>query len=84
MTTTVHLPPKLLKLIDRRAGELGVSRNRYIVLALTKAIEEETRWSPRFLKAITEAAKDLDSHRAIDDMMRAITGRRSRKRAPKL
>jgi predicted DNA-binding protein len=41
MPTTVHLPPELIERVDRRARELGVSRNLYIRRALERAIDEE-------------------------------------------
>ncbi|HJS73072.1 MAG TPA: ribbon-helix-helix protein, CopG family, partial [Vicinamibacteria bacterium] len=34
MATTVHLPPELMERVDRRAQELGMSRNLYIRRAL--------------------------------------------------
>lgn len=84
MATTVHLSIDLLKRVDRRAGELGVSRNRYIVAALERALEQEATWSPRFLDTVREARADAGSHSAIDEMMRHIASRRTRKRPPKL
>ena len=84
VATTVHLPTDLLKRVDRRAGELGLSRNRYIVTALERAVEQETAWSPRFLETVREAHADTESHSEIDQMMRHITSRRTRKRPPKL
>ncbi len=50
MPTTVHIPPTLLKSVDRRAKALGVSRNRLIVRALEQAINERVRWAPEFLE----------------------------------
>ena len=84
MATTVHIPPELLKRVDKRAGELGISRNRYIVSALERAIQEETTWSRHFLDALSEAAADTESHGAVEDMMQAIASGRSRKRPPEL
>lgn len=84
MATTVHIPPELLSRVDKRAHELGISRNRYIVQALENAIQEETAWSQQFLNALSEAAADTESHEAVEDMMSAITRRRSRKSPPEL
>ena len=84
MATTIHLPADLLQSVDRQAAESGVSRNRYITRALKKAIESETGWSRRFLNALAEAREDTDSHEALDDMMRQISERRSRKGPPEL
>ena len=83
MSTTVHLPPELLKRVDERARGLRVSRNQYIRRALERMIEAETRWSGEFLRTLEQAAADRDSHAAIDDMMRAIS-RRTRKGPPRL
>jgi metal-responsive CopG/Arc/MetJ family transcriptional regulator len=84
VTTTVHIPGDLLKRVDRRAGELGISRNRYIIGALEKATEEEASWSPPFLETLAEAAADRESHAAIDELMHVISSSRSRKRSPRL
>jgi predicted transcriptional regulator len=83
VSTTVHLPPDLLKRVDERARRLKVSRNQYIRRALERMVEDETRWSGDFLDALDEAAADRESHDAVDEMMRAST-RRSRKRPPRL
>ena len=81
MATTVHIPTELLERLDARARELGISRNRYVIQALERAIAEETEWSPQFLEALADAAKDTDSHEAVDEMMRVIRSeRRSRKK----
>jgi len=84
MTTIVHIPASLLRRVDRRAGELGISRNRYIIGALEKATEEEASWSPPFLEILAEAAGDRNSHAAIDELMQAVSSGRSRKRPPRL
>ena len=84
MPTTVQLPGDLLQSIDERAKELGISRNRYIVRALKKAVAEETTWSNEFLRMLESAAHDKESHREIDDMVEAISAARTRKRPPKL
>lgn len=84
VATSVHLPSDLLARIDQRAGELGVSRNRYIVRALESAVEGETAWSQSFLEMMDEAARDTENHEAVDEMMRTISSRRTSKRPPKL
>ena len=80
MTTTVHLAPDLIERIDRRARELGISRNRYIARALERTIEQETEWSPRFIEALEEAKGDGEGRSAVDEMMRAIGSRRFSKK----
>jgi predicted transcriptional regulator len=85
VSTTVHLPPDLLERVDRRARELGVSRNLYIRRALEKAVETESSWNPAFLKMLREAAHDEESREAVHEMMTAIRSRRrSRKKPPRL
>ena len=84
MATTIHVPTGLLECVDRRAKELGISRNRYIVQALEKTIEEEERWSKRFLRALNEAAQDTEGRVDIDEMAEAISSSRTRKGPPKL
>jgi len=83
MTTTVHLPPELLRRVDQRAKELRVSRNQYVRRALERAVEEEEAWSPTFLAALETAANDPEIKGALDEMMAGLS-RRSRKRAPEL
>ena len=84
MATTVHLPEELLARVDRRARELGVSRNRFIVRALEKVVDEPTEWSPGFLEALADAAADADAGDAVVEMMRAIATGRTRNRPVEL
>ena len=84
MPTTVHIPEDLLASVDRRARDLGMSRNRYIIQALEKTLGEETRWSLEFLEALVDAAKDEASHQVLEEMVREIASRRSRKGPPSL
>ncbi|HLE72183.1 MAG TPA: CopG family transcriptional regulator [Vicinamibacteria bacterium] len=84
MSTTVHIPPELLERVDRRAQELGVSRNLYIRRAIERAVETEASWSPAFLKMLGDAASDVEGAKAVDEMMTAIASRRTRKKPPKL
>lgn len=85
MATTVHLPADLLERVDRRASELGLSRNRYIRGALENAVRQETAWSQPFLRRLERAAADSELQEGVAEMMRAIASRRaSTKRPPKL
>ncbi len=77
MPTTVHIPPGLLKSVDRRARALGVSRNRLIIRALEEAVSQRTRWTPEFLARLREV--DRDTSGAVDDLLAAVkAGRRSK------
>jgi predicted transcriptional regulator len=82
MPTTVHIPPALLKSVDRRARALGVSRNRLIVRALERAVTERTGWAPEFLDGL----RDVDDAvvDAVDDLLRDVTRARRSRRAPAL
>jgi predicted DNA-binding protein len=85
MATTIHLSAELLERVDRRASELGVSRNRYIRDAVEAALESESHWSPQFLDSLRDAAADDDLQKTAEDMMRMIRSRRrSRSRPPRL
>jgi hypothetical protein len=79
MTTTIHLPDGLLSQVDRRAGDLGISRNLYIRRALERAVDDTSRWSRRFQMMLRDAEADKAGQEAVDEMMRAIRNRRTRK-----
>jgi hypothetical protein len=74
--TTVHIPEKLLNEVDKRAKTLRLSRNRFIVDALQKALAEEPPWSPGFLDAL-QSFTPLDGEYDIATLVRM--NRRSRK-----
>ena len=84
MSTTIHLPPDLLASVDHRARELGVSRNRYILRALERALEAETRWSSRFVEELAAARSDDQGRRALEEMVAAVAANRTRKALPAL
>jgi hypothetical protein len=80
MPTTVHLPPNLLERIDARAKALGVSRNRFILEALTEKMQGTAEWPEDFVRALR---RPVPKHvaAAAEEMQRLIdSGRRSRKR----
>jgi predicted transcriptional regulator len=83
MPTTVHIPPQLLKAVDRRAAAMKVSRNRYIVRTLQSSVEQATEWSDRLWETLAGATPDDAT--AVDDMLTAIRRARvSRKKPPPL
>lgn len=79
-TTSVRLPDDLVDALDRRAEALGLTRSQLIVRAVEKAIAESSEWSPKFLDAVGRPREELDD--AVDELMDAITSRRSRSEAP--
>ena len=84
MTTTIHLPPDLLAKVDQRAEALGISRNRYIRTALEESLQSRSAWDQAFLAALRQAGQDAHQADAVDEMMKAIGARSSRKKAPRL
>ena len=84
MTTTVHLPADLLASVDRQARELDMSRNRYVIRALERALETETRWSATFVEELTAARTDMAGQRALEEVRAAIAANRTRKGPPAL
>ena len=70
MATTVHIPPALLKSVDKRARTLGVSRNRLIVQALEHAVAQQPAWAPEFLERLREVDRATSS--AVDDLLAAV------------
>jgi predicted transcriptional regulator len=78
MPTSVHIPKPLLEAVDRRARALKVSRNRLIVQALERELQEGTAWSPDFFARLAAPPADIAS--AVEEMEEAIRqGRGSKK-----
>ena len=79
MPTTVHIPTALLKSVDRRAKALGVSRNRLIIRALEKAVNERSGWAPEFLEQLRNV--DSDTSAAVDELL-AVVKKTRRSKTP--
>lgn len=84
MSTTVHLPSALLSSVDLRARELGLSRNRYIIRALERSLETETRWSPRFVAELEKARTDTEGQQMAEELVSAVAANRTSKGPPAL
>lgn len=84
MSTTVHLPADLLATIDRRAQGLCMSRNRYIVRALERAVATEASWSARLVDELAAAGADSEGRQALAELRAAIAANRTRKEPPAL
>jgi EAL domain-containing protein (putative c-di-GMP-specific phosphodiesterase class I) len=82
MPTTVHVPPALLKLVDQRARSLGVSRNRLVVQALERVVNDRSGWAPEFLHRLRNA--DATVAEAVDQLAADVTSARRSKRPPVL
>jgi predicted transcriptional regulator len=82
MPTTVHIPPGLLKSVDRRAKALGLSRNRLIVRALERVVSDRSTWAPEFLEKLRDV--DQDTIGAVDELLTNVKQARRSKPAPNL
>ena len=80
--TTVHVPPALLRSVDRRAKALGLSRNRLIVRALEQIVQDRSAWAPEFLRKLREV--DREAVQAVDDLIVSVKRARQSKRPPVL
>lgn len=80
MATTVHIPAPLLEKVDERANALQLSRNRFIISALEKAIAEQTEWTADFLEALNA----MDYLEGENELMKVISQSRRSKAPPKL
>ncbi len=81
MATTVHIPAEILRRVDSRAKGLNLSRNRFIVQTLAKALDDNSTWSPEFLKLLCHVAP-IDSEGSF--LKGIISNRRSKKAPPDL
>lgn len=82
MGTSVHIPAELLKAVDRRARALRISRNRMILRALERELEQGSEWSVGFFDKL----RTVD-HQTVDDTERMLTAIRAQRRSkgpPKL
>ena len=84
MSTTIHLSGDLLAAVDRRAQDLRVTRNRYIVRALERSLSSDTEWSPAFVEELRAARHDPEDHRVLAEMRAAIKANRKSKGPPAL
>jgi len=78
VATSVHIPPRLLKALDKRAETLGVSRNSLIVKAIEHELGEAgDRWPAGFFEAF--AAIDDEARAELTKSMAVVKARRSSK-----
>ena len=84
MSTTVHVAADLLAAVDRQAQGLGMSRNRYVVRALKRAVAAETGWSARLVEELAAAGADPEGRQALAELRAAIAAGRTRKDPPAL
>lgn len=84
-TTTVHLPPKLLRALDSLAARTKASRNRLVIEACERLVHSNRgMWPPGFLEGTHLSMRDRKeltaAGRALEQTIRS--GRRSRRQDP--
>lgn len=84
MATTVRLPQDLVASVDDRAKKLAMSRHRYIIRALERALDSESGWSSRFVDELAAARSDGEARQELEEMAEAIAAKRTRKAPPQL
>ncbi len=82
MGTSIHIPATMLKEVDRRARALRVSRNRLILRALERELEQGSEWSAGFFEKLQTV--DRETVEDADRMLTAIRAQRRSKGPPKL
>ena len=80
-STTVHLPDELLSKIDQLVKEKGISRNRFIVQACERAVNDSAgKWPEGFFESKL-SKEDLDLLRdSVSEMETEILRRRRSRR----
>ncbi|MBI2205241.1 MAG: hypothetical protein HYU41_15445 [Candidatus Rokubacteria bacterium] len=84
-STTVHLPSPLLRALDTLAARKKASRNRLVVEACERLVQENLgEWPAGFLEGAHLSAKERRELKAAGEALdRAIRRtRRNRRRAP--
>jgi predicted transcriptional regulator len=82
MATSVHIPKPLLDAVDRRAQALNISRNRLILKALERELQEDPGWSVGFFERL--ATPDAALADAATEMLAHIRASRRSKKAVRL
>jgi hypothetical protein len=81
MPTSVHIPKPLLVAVDRKAKELRISRNRLIVQALERELEQR-EWSPELFEKLDHL--DAETTNVFRESMQIVKASRRSKASPKL
>ena len=81
MTTTVHIPERLLRRVDARAKALRISRNRVILAAIESSLDSREEWPPE-LRRMLERPIDPKAARELKRSLRSVRERRTNRRRP--
>jgi metal-responsive CopG/Arc/MetJ family transcriptional regulator len=80
-TTTVHLPPELLRALDALAARTHASRNRLVIEACERLVHANRGvWPVGFLEGAHLSAKDRQELAAAGKAMERSIARRRRSR----
>jgi hypothetical protein len=82
MATSVHIPKPLLEAVDRRARTLKISRNRVIVRALERELNQGTQWSPGFFEELASPGPGTGA--AAEELLKGIEKNRHSKKPVEL
>lgn len=83
MPISIHLPDPLLRRVDSRAKQMGLSRSSYIATILERELAAGGGWSDGFFDRLRDL--DLEEARDAAEAMDDVTSRRrSRLKAPTL
>jgi hypothetical protein len=82
-STTVHLPEQLLSKIDQLVKEKGISRNRFIIQACEKAVNDSAgQWPEAFFESkLSQEDLDLLRESVLEMESEILQRRRSRRSA---
>ncbi|MBI2218145.1 MAG: ribbon-helix-helix protein, CopG family [Candidatus Rokubacteria bacterium] len=84
-TTTVHLPPKLLRALDALAARKKASRNRLVVEACERLVRHNLgEWPPGLLESAHLSPRDRKELAAAGRTLERVIGgaRRNRRGTP--
>ncbi|HKY40912.1 MAG TPA: hypothetical protein VJN18_33485 [Polyangiaceae bacterium] len=79
MPTSVHIPKTLLVAVDRKARALKISRNRLIVHAIERELEQGSDWTPEFFARLGSAEPAIED---AAERMLAVIRRNRRSKGP--
>ena len=82
--TSVHFPGSVLEELDELAESIGSSRNRLIVEACRRTLDQRKQWPPDFFDPNRLSPEDLKLLREGAESFREgiVAARRSRKEPP--
>ncbi len=83
-TTTIHMPPQLLRALDAVAARRKASRNRLVVEACQRLVQEDLgEWPPGFFEMTHLSRKDRRELEAAGrEMEKAVMKARRNRRKP--